>query len=336
MELRTKRSQGRATCEEEEEEVLLDALLDDTPVPQQQYAARDRSARLAAIEARRAQEQANTSSQAAYALQQGQANLNGIGQMVVSPPSYNQVVSPTDGYYLDANAMSQQGAMLANASNQNRSAAQTAQQARLAQLREARLRQIQAQKAQGLATAAAEEERRLQAQVAAQNRAKKKAELEAKRTAHHNTQIAQASAALMAGHQSLKSNAPRLAPVKQNDHRIASVVFNGQANALRAEAQQSAQQAHAARRQAMQDRLAAKRVNQIFKKYDVDGSGALDRDEAKWFVEEMLGISADDFSYIEQAFAEFDADHSGSLSKNEIVAFIKQRSNLLPRVQPLN
>ena len=69
-------------------------------------------------------------------------------------------------------------------------------------------------------------------------------------------------------------------------------------------------------------------IDQIWATYDVDNSGALDKEETKKFVQDTLGNlgSGDEFS--EEAFAEvfatFDKDGSGTVEKDEMVVFIKQ------------
>lgn len=66
--------------------------------------------------------------------------------------------------------------------------------------------------------------------------------------------------------------------------------------------------------------------------YDVDRSGALDREETKNFVRyTLLDMGADD-SFDDAAFAHvfahFDKDGSGTVDKEEMLAFVKQ--NFLP------
>ena len=69
-------------------------------------------------------------------------------------------------------------------------------------------------------------------------------------------------------------------------------------------------------------------IDQIWSTYDVDNSGALDRDETKKFVQDTLGNlgSGDDFSdeACGEVFATFDKDGSGTVEKDEMVVFIKQ------------
>ena len=68
-------------------------------------------------------------------------------------------------------------------------------------------------------------------------------------------------------------------------------------------------------------------IDQIWDKYDVDKSGALDKDETKKFVQDTLGNlgSGDDFSddAFDEVFKTFDKDNSGTIEKTEMVVFIK-------------
>ncbi len=69
-------------------------------------------------------------------------------------------------------------------------------------------------------------------------------------------------------------------------------------------------------------------IDQIWDKYDVDKSGALDKEETKKFVQDTLGNlgSGDDFSddAFDEVFKTFDKDNSGTIEKSEMVVFIKQ------------
>merc|ERR1711977_421476 len=69
-------------------------------------------------------------------------------------------------------------------------------------------------------------------------------------------------------------------------------------------------------------------IDQIWEKYDVDKSGALDKEETKKFVIDTLGNlgSGDDFSdeAFDEVFKTFDKDGSGTVEKDEMVVFIKQ------------
>lgn len=67
-------------------------------------------------------------------------------------------------------------------------------------------------------------------------------------------------------------------------------------------------------------------IEQIWVTYDVDNSGALDKNETKKFMQEMVGnfsengISDDDF---EELFKNFDKDGSGTIDKDEMFTFMK-------------
>ena len=69
-------------------------------------------------------------------------------------------------------------------------------------------------------------------------------------------------------------------------------------------------------------------IDQIWDTYDVDKSGALDKEETKKFVQDTLGNlgSGDEFSQeaFDEVFGTFDKDNSGTVEKAEMVVFIKQ------------
>ena len=69
-------------------------------------------------------------------------------------------------------------------------------------------------------------------------------------------------------------------------------------------------------------------IDQIWDTYDVDKSGALDKEETKKFVQDTLGNlgSGDEFSQeaFDEVFQTFDKDNSGTVEKAEMVVFIKQ------------
>eukprot|EP00347_Sterkiella_histriomuscorum_P018667 403344636 len=80
------------------------------------------------------------------------------------------------------------------------------------------------------------------------------------------------------------------------------------------------------------NKIIEKAVDDIWKTYDKDNSGFLDKDEAKFFVKTTLTemgengeFDDDDF---EACFAAFDEDGSGTISKDEMVAFIKKVAGL--------
>ena len=64
-------------------------------------------------------------------------------------------------------------------------------------------------------------------------------------------------------------------------------------------------------------------IDQIWDTYDVDKSGALDKEETKKFVQDTLGNlgSGDEFSdeAFDEVFATFDKDNSGYLNREEVM-----------------
>ena len=80
------------------------------------------------------------------------------------------------------------------------------------------------------------------------------------------------------------------------------------------------------------DTVIGKCVEEIWNKYDVDNSGALDKEETKKFVQDTLsdmqdgaGFNDEDF---DQCFREFDKDNSGTIERGEMVQFIKSVAGL--------
>ena len=76
-------------------------------------------------------------------------------------------------------------------------------------------------------------------------------------------------------------------------------------------------------------------VNDIWAEYDVDNSGALDKNECKVFVlttiQEFSGSEAtDDYTLenFEETFKEFDIDGNGTIEKGEMVKFIRRVAGL--------
>ncbi len=69
-------------------------------------------------------------------------------------------------------------------------------------------------------------------------------------------------------------------------------------------------------------------VDQIWERYDDDGSGGLDKEETRAFVKDTFGELCNDEEESEIAFDnlfdEFDADKSGAIEKNEMTDFIKR------------
>jgi Ca2+-binding EF-hand superfamily protein len=69
-------------------------------------------------------------------------------------------------------------------------------------------------------------------------------------------------------------------------------------------------------------------IDNIWDTYDVDRSGALDKEETKRFVKDTMGSlgGGDVFNdqSFDQVFALFDADKSGTIERPEMVSFVKQ------------
>ena len=65
-------------------------------------------------------------------------------------------------------------------------------------------------------------------------------------------------------------------------------------------------------------------INDIFKKYDVDNSGNLDKNETWLFVKNTLGSRGFRPSLFETLFREFDKDGSGCVDKDEMVALVRK------------
>ena len=80
------------------------------------------------------------------------------------------------------------------------------------------------------------------------------------------------------------------------------------------------------------DAVIAKCVDDIWVQYDVDNSGALDREETKQFVKKTLNDMDDSGEFSEEdfeaCFREFDKDGSGTIEKNEMAIFIKKVAGL--------
>ena len=80
------------------------------------------------------------------------------------------------------------------------------------------------------------------------------------------------------------------------------------------------------------DAVIRKCVDDIWAEYDKDGSGALDKEETKKFVDNTLSemdggadVGENDFDV---CFREFDKDGSGTIEKDEMAAFIKKVAGL--------
>ena len=69
-------------------------------------------------------------------------------------------------------------------------------------------------------------------------------------------------------------------------------------------------------------------IDNMWEKYDVDRSGALDREETKNFVRyTLLDMNADDSfddAAFEHVFNHFDKDGNGTIDKDEMLMFLKQ------------
>ena len=78
------------------------------------------------------------------------------------------------------------------------------------------------------------------------------------------------------------------------------------------------------------DQIIEQCVEDIWHKYDKDGSGELDKEEARAFAEKILGPAAASFSDddFENIFLEFDGDGSGKIDKKEMASFIKRVTGL--------
>ena len=80
------------------------------------------------------------------------------------------------------------------------------------------------------------------------------------------------------------------------------------------------------------DQVIKKCVEDIWKEYDKDNSGALDKDETKKFVKNTLADMNDTGEFSEEdfeaCFAEFDKDGSGTIEKDEMAIFIKKVAGL--------
>ena len=70
------------------------------------------------------------------------------------------------------------------------------------------------------------------------------------------------------------------------------------------------------------DQVIKKCVNNIWGRYDLDGSNELDKTETKWFITDILAEMGDKDGFSEEVFEDtfnfFDVDKSGLISKSEI------------------
>ena len=80
------------------------------------------------------------------------------------------------------------------------------------------------------------------------------------------------------------------------------------------------------------DEILEKVIDDIWKTYDEDGSGYLDKQETKEFVQNTLIDMTDNGEFseadFEACFKEFDQDGNGTISKDELCIFIKKIAGL--------
>jgi len=80
------------------------------------------------------------------------------------------------------------------------------------------------------------------------------------------------------------------------------------------------------------DAVINKCVDDIWKEYDADNSGTLDKDETKKFVQQTLSEMSDSGTFndeeFNQCFEEFDKDGNGTIEKDEMAQFIKRVAGL--------
>ena len=80
------------------------------------------------------------------------------------------------------------------------------------------------------------------------------------------------------------------------------------------------------------DIVIEKCVEDIWKEYDKDNSGELDKEETKKFVMNTLKEMSDEGTFsdddFDACFKEFDKDGSGLIDKSEMAAFIKKVAGL--------
>ena len=72
-------------------------------------------------------------------------------------------------------------------------------------------------------------------------------------------------------------------------------------------------------------------IVELWEKYDADGNGYLDRNEAKMFVKDLMGQVPDDGFFkamIDSVFREVDDDNSGTLDKAEMEDFLKKMTEI--------
>ena len=80
------------------------------------------------------------------------------------------------------------------------------------------------------------------------------------------------------------------------------------------------------------DSIIEKCIDDIWKTYDKDNSGFLDKQETKVFVKNTLSEMGESAEFAEQdfeaCFKEFDKDGNGTISKDEMKIFIKKVAGL--------
>ena len=80
------------------------------------------------------------------------------------------------------------------------------------------------------------------------------------------------------------------------------------------------------------DQIIEKCIDDIWKNYDKDNSGFLDKEETKEFVKNTLNEMGETGEFAEQdfeaCFKEFDKDGNGTISKDEMKIFIKKVAGL--------
>ena len=80
------------------------------------------------------------------------------------------------------------------------------------------------------------------------------------------------------------------------------------------------------------DSIIEKCIDDIWKAYDKDNSGFLDKQETKAFVKNTLSEMGENGEFsdndFEACFKEFDKDGNGTISKDEMKAFIKKVAGL--------
>ena len=80
------------------------------------------------------------------------------------------------------------------------------------------------------------------------------------------------------------------------------------------------------------DAVIKKCVEDIWKEYDADKSGTLDKEETRQFVQKTLVSMDDKTPFSEDDFAacfdEFDKDKNGTIDKDEMAVFIKKVAGL--------